>query len=315
MPKPLAPPAGKKQKTSPDYPLFVRKLFEASLDIKASKPVPGLYVVATPIGNLGDISLRALVVLASADLVLCEDTRTGGALLAKFGIKKPLLSCHDHNENERRPNILKRLAAGGAVALISDAGMPLIADPGYRLVRACREAGHAVTVIPGANAALTALAGSGLPTDKFHFAGFLPPKSTARRKFLGTLKHIPATLIVYETPQRLGAALKDLADILGERREAAVARELTKLFEETKRGTLSELAGFYAAQEPKGEIVIVIAPPDEAAAPAQDIDALLRDHLKTMSVRDAASAVSALTGIRKGEAYARALWLKPATGK
>ncbi len=299
----------KKKKSSLDYPLLARKLIEASGDAGASKLPAGLYVVATPIGHTGDISLRALVTLASADIVACEDTRISGALLSRYGFKKRLISYHDHNADERRPEILKHIEDGEAVALISDAGMPLIADPGYRLVRACREGGYDVTVIPGANAALTALAGSGLPTDEFHFAGFLPPKTRARQKNIGGLKNVPSTLVFYEAPQRLADTLRDLADILGNEREAAVARELTKLFEETRRGTLQELAVFYGANAPKGEIVVIVGPAAVDVAPAHDLDAILKNYLRTMSVRDAVSAACAVTGLKKSEVYTRALWL------
>jgi 16S rRNA (cytidine1402-2'-O)-methyltransferase len=267
----------------------------------------GLYVVATPIGHLGDISLRALATLAAAETIACEDTRPSGAMLAKYGIKKPLIAYHDHNAAKQRPHILRRVAGGEAVALISDAGMPLIADPGYKLVRACHEAGLAVTVIPGASAAITALAGSGLPTDRFFFAGFLPPKSAARKKAIASLRDIPATLIFYEAPQRLASSLADLAAGLGKTREAVVARELTKLFEESRHGALEELAAFYEEREVKGEITLVVAPPEESADAAVDLDALLKKHMKDMSLRDAVAAVAALTGIKKGAVYARAL--------
>jgi 16S rRNA (cytidine1402-2'-O)-methyltransferase len=298
-----------KQKTSLDYPNLARKLFEASGEIRSSKLPAGLYVVATPIGHLGDISLRALATLAQADRIACEDTRVSGGMLAKYGIRKTLLSYHDHNAEKQRPVILKHIAAGEAVALISDAGMPLIADPGNKLVRACREAGFPVTVIPGANAALTALAGSGMPSDRFLFVGFLPPKSAARQKVIATLRDVPVTLIFYEAAQRLAATLADFAKIFGGERPAAVARELTKLFEETRRGNLAELAEFYGEVQVKGEITLVIGPPDESAAPVHDLDALLKKHMQDMSVRDAVEAVSAISGVKKGEVYARALKL------
>ncbi len=266
--------------------------------------------MATPIGHRGDITLRALVTLSSADVIACEDTRNSGALLAHYGIKKKqLISYHDHNADGRRPEILKHIAEGASVALISDAGMPLIADPGYKLVRDCRDAGYDVVVIPGANAAITALAGSGLPTDHFYFAGFLPPKSTARQKAIAALQAAPATLVFYESPQRLADTMQDLAKVLGGARLAAVARELTKLYEETRRGTLQELADFYEDADVKGEIVIIVAPPDADAAPAHDLDALLKQHMAELSLRDAVAAVCALTNIKKSEVYARALKL------
>ena len=246
--------------SSPDYPLLARCVAEASRDGQTSKLLPGLYVVATPIGNLGDISLRALWTLRHVDRIACEDTRQSGALFAHYGIKKPLFSYHDHNADKVKPRLLAMLAAGERIALVCDAGMPLIADPGFKLVRACRKAGHAVTVVPGANAALTALAGSGLPTDHFYFAGFLPPKQAARKKAIEALENVPATLVFYEAPQRLAETLIDLEKTLGGGRPAAVARELTKLFEETKSGTLTELASHYRLHDVKGEIVILVAP-------------------------------------------------------
>lgn len=314
MPAPPAkPPAlqsSRKKKSSLDYPLLAQKLIEASGVGEACKLAAGLYVVATPIGHRGDITLRALTVLNNADIIACEDTRNSGALLSTYGIKKKkLVSYHDHNADERRPEILKALAEGLAVALISDAGMPLIADPGYKLVRACREEGYDVVVIPGANAAITALAGSGLPTDHFYFAGFLPSKSVARQKAITALQNIPATLVFYEAPQRIGETLQDLAKLLGVDRQAAVARELTKLFEETKRGSLSELAAFYASQDVKGEIVIVVTPPEDQKISAQSLDDILKDHLRTLSLRDAVAAVCDITDFKKSEVYARALWL------
>jgi 16S rRNA (cytidine1402-2'-O)-methyltransferase len=295
-----------KKKTSPDYPLLARTALEASRDAGPCKLEAGLYVVATPIGNLGDISLRALHTLANAAIVACEDTRNSGSMLSRYGIEARLVSYHDHNADKRRPEILAQIEAGAAVALISDAGMPLIADPGFKLVRDCREKGLNVTVVPGANAALTALSGAGLPTDAFHFAGFLPPKSAARQKAIKDLAAIPGTLIFYEAPQRLAAALADLQKILGDR-EAVVARELTKLFEESRRGALAELAKFYAANDVKGEVVILVGGASEKADAEIDIDAMLKKALRTLSLRDAVAAVSEAIGIRKGDVYARAL--------
>ncbi len=290
--------------------MLARNLFEANAGITASKLPAGLYVVATPIGHLGDITLRALVTLAQVDRIACEDTRVSGGMLAKYAIDKTLLPYHDHNADKQRPLILQYIAAGEAVALISDAGLPLIADPGNRLVRACREVGYPVTVIPGANAALTALAGSGLPTDQFFFAGFLPPKTVARKKALMELKDIPSTLIFYESPQRLGACLADCETVLGGTRLAAVGRELTKLFEETRRGTLTELAAYYVNVEVKGEITLIIAPRDIEGTSAHDIDLLLTNAMQNNSLRDAVEAVSESTGTKKSEVYARALELQ-----
>ncbi len=291
---------------------MARQIVEASRDGDASKLLPGLYVVATPIGNLGDISLRALTTLEKVDRIACEDTRHSGNLLNQFGIKKPLLSYHDHNADKVRPRIFAHIASGEAVALISDAGMPLIADPGFKLVRDCREAGHAVTVVPGANAALTALAGAGLPMEQFCFAGFLPAKSVARQKVIEALEKNETTLVFYEAPQRLAETLVDLEKILGGSRQAVVARELTKLFEETNKGTLAELAGHFRNHPAKGEIVIIVARPEKQAAAgnAAGLDEILKEVLRTQSLRDAVATASDMTGIRKGEVYARALWLR-----
>ncbi len=282
-------------------------LVEASGNDASCKPPAGLYLVATPMGNLGDISLRALGILVQADIIACEDTRTSGVLLNAFGIRKPTLSYHDHNADRRRPDILKRLGDGQVVALISDAGMPAIADPGFKLVRACREAGFAVTVIPGANAAVTALAASGLPTDTFYFGGFLPAKSAARKKALLPYKACPATLVFYESPHRLAESLADLAGVLGKTRPAAVARELTKLHEDVRRGTLADLAQHYLSREVKGEIVILVGKDDGDGKEEIDIGPLLAERLKTLSVRDAVAEVADITGIPKKEIYARAL--------
>lgn len=302
-------PPGKEKSSSPDYPLLGRTLVEASGNDAACKPLAGLYVVATPIGHLGDITLRALAILAQADVIACEDTRQSGILLQAFGIRKPTISYHDHNADERRPEILRRIAAGEVVALISDAGMPAIADPGFKLVRECREAGLNVTVVPGANAAVTAMAGSGLPTDQFYFFGFLAAKSAARKKEILTLKPVAATLIFYEAPQRLAVSLGDLAEVLGAARPAAVARELTKFYEETRRGSLGELAAYYEKHEVKGEIVILVGKGEEERD-AEDIDALLAERLQKLSVRDAVAEVAEMTGQPKKDIYARALALE-----
>ena len=303
------PPEGKKN-VSPDYPQLVRGFLETSGDAATCKLPAGLYVVATPIGHLGDITLRALITLLNADRIACEDTRTSGGMLAKYGIKKPLLPYHDHNARGAGEKILSHIQDGEAIALISDAGMPLISDPGFTLVREAKERGFAVTVIPGANAVITALAGAGLPSDQFHFAGFLPPKEKARQKAITELARVPGTLLLHEAPQRLGDCMADLAAILGATRQAAVARELTKLFEETRRGTLGELAEFYASNEPKGEIVILVAPSVENAEDRRaDVEKLLREALKTQSIRDAVSEVSAVTGARKKDVYELALKL------
>ncbi len=268
-----------------------------------------LGLVATPIGNLGDITARALDWLRSADLIACEDSRVTQVLLRHAGIEKPLVSYHDHNADEMRPRLLARVAAGERVALVSDAGTPLISDPGYKLARDAIAEGLAVTMLPGPSAPVMALALSGLPSDRFLFGGFLPPKSVGRRRAIAEAARAPVTLIFFETAPRLLDALIDLQAELGDR-QAAVARELTKLFEEVRRGRLSELVAHYQeAGPPKGEIVVVVGPPEEAAASAEDIDTLLQRALSTMSVKDAAATVAAATGRPKREIYARALEL------
>lgn len=269
----------------------------------------GLYVVATPIGNLGDISFRALETLAAAQAILAEDTRVTKILLARYGITTPLIAYHEHNAAEMRPRILERLARGEALALVSDAGTPLVSDPGYKLVEAAVEEGHKVVPIPGASAVLAALVVAGLPTDRFFFEGFLPPKQSARRERLETLAAIPGTLVFFESPRRTAEMLADAQAVLGNR-PAAVARELTKLFETVRRGTLAELAAQFGNEDtPKGEIVILIGPPDEApsAQNDDDIDALLRARLQNHSVKDAVTLVVQETGLPKKRVYARAL--------
>ena len=278
--------------------------------VAAKALVPGLYVVATPIGNLGDITLRALATLAGADLIACEDTRVSSVLLRHYGIASRLTAYHEHNAASVRPKLLAALGDGKVVALISDAGTPLISDPGYRLVVEARAAGHRVVPIPGPSAVLTALVASGLPTDAFFFAGFLPPKTAARVKRLRELVGIPATLVFFESPQRVADSLADMRDVLGQR-EAVVARELTKAFEETRSGTLASLATAYAeAPTPKGEIVVVVAPPSEQAASAEDADRVLTELLADRSVSEAASEAAAITGLPRRELYKRALALK-----
>ncbi|MCH8097153.1 MAG: 16S rRNA (cytidine(1402)-2'-O)-methyltransferase [Proteobacteria bacterium] len=278
----------------------------------------GLYIVATPIGNADDITLRALATLEQADLIACEDTRVTGKLLAFYGIAARKIPYHEHNAARAGPILLRHLERGQAVALVSDAGTPLISDPGYRLVNACHDAGIPVTVIPGASAPIAALAVSGLPSDRFLFAGFLPVKQAARRKTLKELSSVRATLVLFESPRRLAASLGDMAAILGHRK-AAVARELTKFFEEVRRATLEELARHYReAGPPKGEVVIVVAPPEKSAllaADAVDIDAQLGAALESLGVRDAAAKVAAATGVSKRELYSRALALTGRGGR
>ena len=270
---------------------------------------PGLYLVATPIGHRGDITLRALTTLAQADVILCEDTRSSGALLRAYGIKKPLLSYHDFNAVTREAELIARIQHGAALALISDAGMPLISDPGFRLVRACKMLGLLVTACPGPSAAVTGLALSGLPPEPFLFLGFLPNKSGARRNALKPYAAVAASLVCYESPQRLAATLTDMAAELGDR-PAAIGRELTKLFEESRTGTLLELAAHYTAHPPKGEITITVAPPGPAAPATDQLDALLQAALQTGSLRDAVSTTIAATGLPRSQVYERALELQ-----
>ncbi len=271
---------------------------------------PGLYVVATPIGNLADVTLRSLATLAGADGVLAEDTRLSRTLLAHYGIDTPVSPYHEHNAAEARPRALRRMAECQALALISDAGTPLISDPGYKLVAEAIAAGLAVTTAPGASAALAALCVAGLPTNSFFFEGFLPPKSAARRERINALANVPGTLVFYEAPSRLAESLADLALELGPR-PAAVARELTKLHEEVRRGPLDVLAAeFAAAGAPKGEIVVVVGAGEPRTAVSRDaLDGDLLEALRTLSVKDAASAIAARHGLPRRQVYARALEL------
>jgi 16S rRNA (cytidine1402-2'-O)-methyltransferase len=268
----------------------------------------GLHIVATPIGNLRDITLRALEVLAAADLIACEDTRVTRRLTEHYGIGVRLTPYHEHNAAEARPKLLARMAEGAAIALVSDAGTPLVSDPGFKLVRAAREAGHAVTALPGPSAALCALAIAGLPTDRFFFEGFLPAKEAARRARIAELARVPATLVLFETGPRIAAALVDLAEELGQR-DAAICRELTKLHEEVRRGTVAELARADDA-ETRGEFVIVIAPPDQAPPLNDtDLDTLLRAALARLSVKEAVAEIASVTGQPRRDVYQRALAL------
>lgn len=271
--------------------------------------MPGLYIVSTPIGNLADITLRALTVLARAQLVYCEDTRHSRTLLTHFGVTTPMRPYHEHNAEAERPRVLAALAEGKALALISDAGTPLVSDPGYKLVRSAIEAGHRVEAIPGASAVMTALAIAGLPTDAFHFAGFLPPRETARRNRIAELAKIPGTLVLFEAPQRLTATLSDLAQGLGPR-PAVVARELTKLHEEARRATLDDLARHYEAEEPRGEIVILIGPAGEAEITDATISELLAKKLEAQGLSSAAREVANELGVAKSRVYDLGLGLK-----
>ena len=277
---------------------------------------PGLHIVATPIGNLGDVTLRSLEALAGADLIACEDTRVTRKLLDRYAIARPLTPYHEHNAAQARPMLLRRLAEGAAIALVSDAGTPLISDPGYKLVRAAQDAGHVVTTLPGASAVMAALTVAGLPTDQFLFAGFLPPKETARRARIAELARIPATLVLFESGPRLGAALADLAAGLGGQREVALCRELTKLHEEIRRSDLAALADAYADNSPRGEIVLVIAPPQALQrVSAAETETLLRQALRRVSLKDAVGEVADATGLPRREVYQRALALAKETLK
>lgn len=282
---------------------------DAAAGSKPTKPRPGLHIVATPIGNLRDISLRALEALSAADTVACEDTRVTRKLLGAYGLDRALTAYHEHNADRMRPRLIKRMKDGESVALVSDAGTPLVSDPGYKLARAAIAEGLSVTALPGACAPLAALVISGLPSDRFLYSGFLPSKRAARRKVLESLAGVPATLIFLESARRLAAALEDMAAILGAR-PAAVVRELTKLFEEARRGDLAGLAAHYrSAGPPKGEIVVVVGPPETPASEAADLDEQLAVALERASLRDAAAMVAAATGLPRREVYARALAL------
>jgi 16S rRNA (cytidine1402-2'-O)-methyltransferase len=287
-----------------------RRFVIAGHDFHAPRQGPGLYLVATPIGNLRDITIRALETLAGADVIACEDTRVTRKLLDHYGIATSLTPYHDHNAASARPKLLARMASGQAVALVSDAGTPMISDPGFKLVRAARDAGHIVTSLPGPSASLAALTNAGLPTDRFFFEGFLPAKAGQRKERIGELARIPATLVLFESGPRLADTLSALASGFGER-QAAICRELTKLHEEVRADTLSQLARDYAqGRETRGEIVIVIAPPpDEAPPDPNELDAIIRGSLKRLSLKDAVSEIAQSTGVPRREVYQRALIL------
>ena len=271
---------------------------------------PGLYLVATPIGNLRDMTLRGLDVLASADHILCEDTRHSRTLLSHYGIKTPVSAYHDHNEAKRVAPVITKLREGASYALISDAGTPLLSDPGYKLVHAALNTGVDVFVLPGANAAIAALQVSGLPCDRFLFAGFLPTRRRTRKKVLKNLETVPASLIFYESVRRVPDVLADMVDIYGDR-EAGIARELTKRYEQVLRGSLSELLTQISTSPLRGEIVLVIGPPGNAPDwDPETLDAALRAHIPEMGVKRAVKTVAELSGQKKREIYVRALELK-----
>lgn len=272
--------------------------------------VPGLYLVATPIGNLADITLRALSVLHGADRICCEDTRVTGKLLSRYGISTSLGAYHDHNAEEMRPVILAALRCGERVALVSDAGTPLVSDPGYKLVRAALAEDLPVTAVPGPTAAVAALILSGLPPDAFLFAGFLPPRQAARQRALARWAAVEATLVFYESTPRLAESLVDMAEVLGNR-QAAIARELTKLHEEVRRGRLTDLAAHYRlAGPPRGEAVVLVGPPQPDAPEEAEIDKRLRAALAEHGVREAAARLAAETGLPRRDLYRRALAMR-----
>jgi 16S rRNA (cytidine1402-2'-O)-methyltransferase len=271
---------------------------------------PALYLVATPTGNAEDITLRALRTLRAADVIACEDTRVTAKLLARHGIARPLVAYHDHNAERTRPLLLERLRRGEIVALVSDAGTPLVSDPGFKLVRAALAEDLLVTALPGPSATLTGLLLSGLPSDRFLFAGFLPAKTAARRTVLAELAPVRASLVFFESAPRLAAALADMAAVLGPR-PAAVARELTKLYEEVRRDGLDALARHYEETgPPRGELVVVVGPPEAETLPeAAALDRQIEAALASMSLKDASAAVAAATGVPRRQVYARALHL------
>ena len=283
----------------------------AGQPVEPPQPAPGLYLVATPIGNLRDITIRALETLAAADVIACEDSRVTRRLLDHYGISTPLTPYHEHNAAAARPKLLARLAANEVVALVSDAGTPLISDPGFKLVRDAREAGHPVIAAPGPSAALAAVTSSGLPTDRFFFEGFLPAKAGQRKTRIAELSQVAATLIFYESGPRIAQALAALAEGFGPR-QAAVCRELTKLHEEVRRGDLAALARQYAeGAESRGEFTVVVEPPAAGSEQigADEVDAMLRRALQHGTVKDAVSDVAAATGRPRREIYQRALEL------
>jgi len=285
-----------------------------SAALAATGPAPGLYLVATPIGNLGDVTLRALAVLRGVDRIFCEDTRVTARLLARYGIVRPLARYDDHNADMVRPAILAALRRSERLALVSDAGTPLVSDPGYKLVRAAIAEDLPVTAIPGPSAALAALILSGLPPDVFFFEGFLPPRRAARRRALARRMALDATLIFFESAPRLAATLADMAELLGSR-QAAVARELTKLHEEVRRGPLDDLARHYRETgPPRGEAVIIVGPPAPQMPDGAEIETRLRAALGKVGVREAAAKLAAETGLSRRELYRRALAIEASEG-
>jgi len=288
----------------------------AGVSVPARPLENALYLVATPIGNLGDITLRALETLSSADVLACEDTRVTRILLERYGIRNRPYAYHEHNAQEVGPRLIAALEAGKSVALVSDAGTPLVSDPGYRLGQLALDAGYRVVPIPGASAPLAALVGSGMPSDAFLFAGFLPVKDRGKRDRFAELSKIPATLIFFESPHRIGASVRVAAEVLGRERRAVVCRELTKTFEEFRRGTLGELADYYDEDRTvKGEIVLLVEPPSYDDIPdIEDVEKLLKDLVSTMPAAKAAAEAAKLTGLPRKELYQRLLDMKDSHG-
>ncbi len=288
----------------------------AGVSVPARPLENALYLVATPIGNLGDITLRALETLSSADVLACEDTRVTRILLERYGIRNRPYAYHEHNAQEVGPRLIAALEAGKSVALVSDAGTPLVSDPGYRLGQLALDAGYRVVPIPGASAPLAALVGSGMPSDAFLFAGFLPVKDRGKRDRFAELSKIPATLIFFESPHRIGASVRVAAEVLGRDRRAVVCRELTKTFEEFRRGTLGELADYYDEDRTvKGEIVLLVEPPSYDDIPdIEDVEKLLKDLVSTMPAAKAAAEAAKLTGLPRKELYQRLLDMKGSHG-
>ncbi len=288
----------------------------AGVSVPARPLENALYLVATPIGNLGDITLRALETLSSADVLACEDTRVTRILLERYGIRNRPYAYHEHNAQEVGPRLVAALEAGKSVALVSDAGTPLVSDPGYRLGQLALDAGYRVVPIPGASAPLAALVGSGMPSDAFLFAGFLPVKDRGKRDRFAELSKIPATLIFFESPHRIGASVRVAAEVLGRERRAVVCRELTKTFEEFRRGTLGELAEYYDEDRTvKGEIVLLVEPPSYDDIPdIEDVEKLLKDLVSTMPAAKAAAEAAKLTGLPRKELYQRLLDMKDSHG-
>ena len=301
---------GKEQTEATEGEKLSRQIVARLQEALEQPLAPGLYLVATPIGNLADFTLRAISVLARSDIIYCEDTRHSRQLLTQYGISRALRAYHEHNEERELPRILRELADGRSVALVSDAGTPLISDPGFKLVREAAAAGHRVVSIPGPSAVIAALSCSGLPTDRFMFAGFPPAKHAARIARLAELADVPATLIFFEAPSRMAETLSDMADTLGAERQAVVARELTKLHEEVRRAPLGRLAEQAGEIEQRGEIVILVGPPQPSEVADEEILASLKERLARGSLRDASREVAEMLGVPRRRVYDLAVRMK-----